>query len=126
MNLIAAIFVVLLFIVLLFALGLVERARDVVAIARESARIMGDTALTDDDKEAAIQKNALRMMKLAGALLFGFAITLLAPIGLVWVVGLTGLVSLDATIGILLRWDFMVAATVVGIAAYYLYVGLKK
>lgn len=126
MNLIAAIFVVAMFVVLVYVLGIVERAREVVAISRESAGVMASKTLGDDDKEAAIQKNTLRLLSLLIRLTVGFAIALVAPIGVVWLVGLSGVVSVETVLAILVRWDFMAAATVFGIAAYFVLAGRKR
>lgn len=113
-----AVVVVGLFVWLVHVLKLVPLAKDAIAISRRSAAIMGDSTLDDDAKETAIQQSAVRLIKLSFLLLVGSAVALAAPMGVIWLLEVVGLVSLDAVVTILLRSDFLVLATVVGIASF--------
>ena len=118
MDLFGAILVVILFVVLVDVLNIVARAREVVVIARESASVMQNPALDDDTKEASIQKNTLRLAYLLLLLVGGFTVSLVAPMAVVWVAELAGLLSLDGVFAMLIRWDFMLGATVFGVVAF--------
>jgi hypothetical protein len=118
MNLAGAVAVVILFIILVYMVGLVRHAREVIAVSRSSMTVLSDASVDDDAKEKALQKSAIRLFSLLVLMLVGTAISLVAPIGVVWLLDLFGIVSLDAVLAILARWDFIVIASLVGVAAY--------
>jgi hypothetical protein len=118
MNLTGAVAVVILFIILIYLVGLVRHAREVIAISRSSMTVLRDASLDDDAKQKAFQKNSIRLFILLVLMLVGTAISLVAPIGVVWLFDRFGIVSLDAVLAILARWDFIVIASLVGVAAY--------
>lgn len=118
MSVIGAVVVVGLFVWLVHVLRLVPLAKDAIAISRRSAAIMRDSTLDDDAKESAMQQSAVRLMKLSFMLLVGSAVALAAPMGVIWLLEVAGLVSLDDVVAILLRWDVLVLATVVGIGSF--------
>lgn len=118
MNVVGAVAVVGLFIWLVHVLKLVPLAADAIAVSRRSAAILRDAALDDDAKEAAMQQGAVRLMKLALLLLIGSTAALAAPIGAVWLLESVGIMSVDGVVGILMRWDFLLLASVVGVGAF--------
>jgi hypothetical protein len=120
MNYVGSIAVVIMFVVLIYLLRLVRQAQEVLAISRDSMGVLRDASLDDEAKERFFQTSAIRLFRLLVLMLVGTAIALLAPIGVIWLLDLAGIVSLDAVLAILVRWDFIVAATVVGIVAYVL------
>jgi hypothetical protein len=123
MNVVGAFAVIGLFIWLVHVLKLVTLAADAIAVSRRSAAVMRDAALDDDAKEAALQQGAVRLMKLALLMLVGSAVALAAPMAAVWLLELAGIMSVDGVVAILLRWDVLLLATVVGIGAF---VALRK
>lgn len=116
--LLAACFLVLGFIFLLYALKLVEHAKLVTQISRQSLEIMGDATLNDDEKEKAMQENAVKLFKLFVILTLGGAVSLLAPAAIIWGIGNFGWISFDAVIHLTLDWRFLIGTTVIGISIY--------
>ncbi len=117
-NVIAAMGVVLLFAALLHATRLVALTREAISVSRQAAAVMRDPALTDDDKEREVQRGTLALFRLLFLLLLGTAVALLVPLALLWLAGGMGWVGFDATMALFVRWDFLLAATAVGVAAY--------
>ena len=103
--------------------GLIPKTAEVLARTRESIAVLKDPQLDDDSKERHMQQNAIVLFKLLGLLLLGSAVALLTPFAIIWLADITGLLSLDSSIDMLLRWDFLLGATVIGFAAYY---GLRR
>jgi hypothetical protein len=118
MNYAGSIAVVIMFVVLIYVLRLVRQAQEVLAISRDSMGVLRDASLDDETKEKFFQTSAIRLFRLLLLMLVGTAIALLAPIGVIWLLDRAGIVSLDAVLAILVRWDFIVAASVVSIGAY--------
>jgi len=118
MNLLGASLVVVLFALLVHVLRLVPRAKEAIVVSRASVDVMRDSALDDDVKEKALQKGAVRLLYLSFVLLTGSTVALAAPLGVIWLLDLLGLLSLETVTATLLRWDFILFATVVGVAAY--------
>lgn len=115
---IAAALAVIVFAVLLHVLGIVARTKTVVAIGRQATATMRDTSLSDRAKEEQMQRSSLQLFRLLALLVFGTLMAIAAPLGLVWLAGLAGLLSLDAVLEIFLRWDFILGSTILGVATY--------
>lgn len=126
MNLLGATLVVVLFAVLIQLFRFVERTRDVLAISRESVETMRSESLTEREKESLIQKNSLQLFRLLGLLLLGSAVALCLPLALVWISEFAGLFSYQGVVDMLLRWDFIIAALFIGVAAYYAMARLNR
>jgi hypothetical protein len=124
MSLIGSILIVVLFMVLLQVLRLVDRAREAIEVSRISMEIMRDASLGDEEKEVGIQRNALRLFRLLFILAFGFALALMAPVGIIWLLDLSGLLSLSAVLALMVRWDFILVTSV--ICVIYIVVVAKR
>lgn len=120
MNIFGSVLIVVLFVVLLRALKLVARSRQVVSLSQESLSIVSDKQLSDDEKEAQLQKHSLALMALFGILVVGSAVALGAPIGVVWGLDKLGMMSFDGVMAVLVSWPFLLASTVLGTGAYIL------
>lgn len=120
MNLLGCLIVILLFVFLIRRLNLVAYVHEVTARSRDAATIFRDPNLSDDEKEARMQKHSLRLLVLFVILVTGSAVALFAPIGVIWLLDLAGLFSLDGVLHTLMRWDFIAATTVLGIAVYFI------
>ncbi len=118
MNLLGATLVVIVFAILVHLLGLVPRTMEVVARSRESTAVLKDPKLDDDAKEKALQGLAMRLFVLLGFLIVGSAVALLAPVGMIWLLDIAGMVSLDGVLDMLQRWEFLIAATILGVGIY--------
>jgi hypothetical protein len=119
-SLVGALAVAGLFVWFVRLFKLVTFAQEAIALSRRAASIVRDAALDDDAKEVAIQQSALRLLKLTLLLLVGSVVAVAAPMAAIWLLDLVGLMSLDSVVAILLRWDFLLLATVLGIGGYVL------
>lgn len=119
MNFLGAVTVIIGFASLIYFFDLVGRTKQAIAISREALETIGDSGMTDLQKERFLQSSSLRLFKLLGQLVVGSVCALFIPLGVVWAGQLGGLVALDAVIEILFRWDFIVGASVVGVVVYF-------
>ena len=117
-DLLGAVLVVVLFVVLLDVLKVVEQARSAIAISRNSMETMRNAELDDDTKERELQKGAIALFRLMLTMLVSFATALVAPMAVVWLLDRAGFMSLDGVSAMLVRWDFMLGATVLGVGLF--------
>lgn len=120
MSLLLAVLVVVAFAVALEALGLPERAREVVRRSGECVHLLRDPSLDDAERERGLQRQAVRLFGLLGILAGGAALALGVPLAAVWLLERAGVASLPGVLEVLERVDFLLAACVVGGAAYFL------
>jgi len=118
MSLLGAILVVVPFSVLIHVFRLVETTKEVINIARQSLETMRNDQLGEDEKEIIAQKNALKLFGLLGVLLAGSVSAILFPLLLIRLSELIGWFSLDGVLIMLQRWDFMIGAVFLGLAAH--------
>ena len=112
----SALFVSLTFVALVRRFGLVTRPLEVVATSRQAYRVLTDSTLNDDVKEAILQQSA---KTLARHFVFTCAASLsavAAPLGVVWVLAAVGLVSLKAVAEALFSWPVLLSGTLLVIA----------
>jgi hypothetical protein len=119
-DVIGASFVVIGFAVLAHYIGLVRWTGEVMHHARRANEVMRDSALDDFAKEKAVQSVAIEMFKLLGLLIVGSIIAVGLPLAVVWLAGAAGILSFDAVMAMLIRWEFLLAATVVGTVVFFL------
>jgi len=103
------------FLVLLRCLGLVNRSRDVLALTRGSLRVIGDEAVDDEVKEAALRRNALLLFRLCGILTVGGAAAVLLPLAVLWGADRLGWMSLAAVMAVAVSWPFLTVSGVVAL-----------
>lgn len=94
--------------------------------ARSANEVLQNSALDDFAKEKAVQSVAIEMFKLLGLLSVGSIIAVALPLALVWLAGAAGILSFDAVMAMLVRWEFLLAATVVGTAVFFLLRRISK
>lgn len=114
MSLFLAVLVVVVFAVVVQWTGVASRASEAVRRARGSYAVVADRSLSDEQKERRLKEEAPRLFGLVGLILGGSALALGLPLGLLWLGDRLGLVSLAAVMAILVRVDFLVAVTGVG------------
>lgn len=102
------------------ASGLVTVATNAGMTARDSLRVMGDASLDDDAKERAVRAASLRLFGAFGSIALRSALTLSAPLAVIWLGDMAGIAEAVATTDFLLRWDVIIGATVIGFAAWAL------
>jgi hypothetical protein len=116
---ISAAFLVLGFVVLLRLLGTVEESGYAVALARRSFRVICSSALSDEAKEAALQKDAKELLRLFLVLTFGGTVALLIPVGLLWVCDRLEWVSLESVFSVAVSPVFLITSGALAVLAFY-------
>ncbi len=102
------------------ALRLVPVALAATHTAQSAMAAMRDPALDDLAREKAMQQASVSLFKAFGSILIRFVLTLIAAAIPVYGADLLGLVSADAVIGWLSRWDVIIGLSVIMIAAWVL------
>ncbi|QIE43980.1 hypothetical protein [Meridianimarinicoccus aquatilis] len=117
---------VLAFLVAFQALGIVAKAREAIETSRQTARVMGDTTLDDDAKEAAVQNAAKTLMIGFGGLVLRIVGILGAAYVPIFLADALGIVPQDTTLGFMLRIDVILASTVIVIAGVWLLARMRR
>lgn len=120
MSLALATIVVVTFAVLLERMNVAASGRAVADRATKSLLVLRDSELTDDEKELALRRDAVHLFGQFGAIVALGLLALLLPLGAVWLLDRAGWASMTDVLDVLGRVDFLVAATAIGTAAYYL------
>jgi len=121
---IGAAFLVVCFVVLVRIFGLVEKSKLVVSIARRSLGVIRSTSQDDKAKEVALQRDAMQLFGMFFILSFGGAAAVLLPMGLVWLGGLLGFISLESVLEVALSPVFLIISGV--FAIFVLCLGQKR
>jgi len=121
-----ATFLVVAFIWLLFAFRVPAHLKRVMAVSQEAAKVMGDPNATDDEKEKTAQKSSGQLFGLFLLLVLTFAGALLVPAGVLWLLDVVHLLSLQRVIAVSMSVGFLVTATVVGCAVSFLLPKLRS
>lgn len=119
MTVLAAALVVVAFAVLIERMHVAAEAREVANLAADALAVLRDPHIGDDTKEQALRRTSLRLFGLSGRIVALSLSALFLPVGAVWVLDAAGLMRLSDVLGILGRLDFLLAATVVGTASYF-------
>lgn len=105
------------FVILIQLLGLTEKSRDVVRIARHSMKIIRSSRLSDEQKESKLQKNSQKLFGLFFILAFSGAIAILIPLALLWLGDRLGWLSLSASLNTTLSPPFLILSSILVIIA---------
>ena len=105
---------------LLVRLGLVERARRINLIVKQSAATTADRSLSDLQKEQALRQNSLALFGLFGKITLGLLLALGLPTLLVRLVAYTHLWSFDEVIATSVSWPFLLAGFAIFVAVILL------
>ena len=122
MPLLGALIVVLGFLGLAKALGLLERNFRVIAVTRSALSVIGDRSLDDLQKETALQQKARELLVLFFSIIGISLIALGVPLGAVWALDALNLLSFQAVIATLTSAWFILA----GVGVSLLYFLLKR
>ncbi len=114
---IGAVYLVLGVVVLLRLFGLVEKSGDVVNVARGAFVVILNSALSDEAKEAALQRDAKQLLRLFLALAFGGAAAVLLPVGLLWVCDRVGWISLESVFSVAVSPVFLITIGALAVLA---------
>ncbi len=121
--LIAAIFLVAAFICLIRIFHLVEKTRDVIAISRESMETVRSPILGDDEKEKALQKNAVALLLLFLILAAGGGAAFFIPIGVLWICEQLGWLSIQSVFSVVVSPVFLITSGVASVFALFVWRG---
>lgn len=116
----AATFVVVAFLGIVRCLGVRSRAAEVVRQVRSAVAVLRDKARTDVEKERALRAHALALFVLAILLAALVGLAVAVPFGAIALLDLAGVVTMGAVLDLTLRADFLLGATLLGIAAFAL------
>lgn len=115
MTWIAAVFLVLAFLVLLQFLRVPARVGEIQRVGREALRTIRDTALRDADKEKAMRAGSLRLFTLFLAIAAATVFALLVPAGVVWLLAAADLVVFEEVLDRTLSWQVLAFASIAGL-----------
>ena len=118
MNVFGATVMVILFAILLHVLGLVQTTKQVVAISQAASSTLRNTLLSDAEKERLMQQSSIQLFRLLAVLILRTAVALVAPLAVIWLLQLAGILTVEGVLRMLARWDFIIAASILGILVY--------
>lgn len=124
MAYVGAIIVVTLFLVLVKVFRLVDKSSQVIKIAQSAALMLLDNNISDRQKETAMQAYARELLTLFLVITGASVAALLAPFGLIWLMELAEVITIEAVNEVLLSWQF-IAATVI-LSGIYLWITNKN
>jgi hypothetical protein len=103
----AAFGLVVAFVLLARAFGLTERSRQVLETTRASMAVMRADSMSDAQKEAALQSNALALFRAFFVIAGGLAAAMLLPAAALWIVDRLGWLSFDRVLAVSLSPAFL-------------------
>ena len=112
----AADFLVIAFLMILSTLRVVPRAGEVLLRSRAAVAELRSTTLTDEEKERAMRVHSGRLLGLFLVLSGSVLVAVAVPAGVVALLDLAGVLSLDQVLDRLASWQLLVAGTVLGVA----------
>jgi hypothetical protein len=108
---------VLVFVICFRLLDVVPKVRAVIGATRRAQGIISSKSLTDEEKEAAVQRAAIAMTGSLVAILGRVALCVLVPTVTVWLGAQSGAYSTADALVAASSWTFIVASSAVMIAA---------
>ncbi len=92
--------------------AIIAAARRALSLAGGATGVMRDNTLSDDEKEAAVQRDALSMLRASGSIFWRVAATLICAIAPIYVLDLIGFVDAGQVFAFLARPDVIIGASV--------------
>ncbi len=108
-----------LFLVVFWRAGIMDVAREAIAIARGAAATVRAPDLDDLAREQAVQAAALRLLMLSSILILRSLLALAAAFVPILLCDWVGLAPMTATLGFMERWDVIAVATLAICAGYW-------
>ncbi|WP_375687576.1 sulfotransferase [Pseudooceanicola sp. LIPI14-2-Ac024] len=99
----------------LWKLAIVGIARSAIGAATDGVSSMLDSELDDDQKEVAVRRAGLSLIRSAFDIFWRFAVALAAAAAPIFLADLVGLVSADAVIDLMLSWEYILIVSVLAI-----------
>ena len=115
-----AAFIVIAFVIFLRLFGLVDKSREVINTSRRSLGVIRSASLTDDEKEAELQKNAKRLFHLFFMIISRGVVAAFLPLGCLWLCDKIELISLASTLDIAMSIPFLVGSCILVILVFWI------
>lgn len=120
MNFVLALLVVVGFAVALESFNLPAHSQTVWQRSKTCLEVLRDRSLEDREKEMRLREQALHLFRLLGLLVGGSVLALGPSLFVVWLLEQVGVGSLQGTLTVLERIDFLASVTCVGLLGYLL------
>ena len=111
---------ILAFVRVFWKAGVVPAAQKAIATASHAGKVMSSKELDDEVKEKEVQKAAIGLLGSVGSITIRSVLSLVSAAVPIYGAEAAGLVSADAVIDFLSRWDVIIIVSVVMIAGYLL------
>ena len=111
---------ILAFVRVFWKAGVVPAAQKAIATASHAGKVMSSKELDDEVKEKEVQKAAIGLLGSVGSITIRSVLSLVGAAVPIYGAEAAGLVSADAVIDFLSRWDVIIIVSVVMIAGYLL------
>jgi hypothetical protein len=111
---------VAIFALALWGLGIVRAGAGVLAVARGAVAALRDPKLDDAAREAAVQRASLQLFGAFFSILARSALALLLSFAPIWLADTAGVVTSEAVLVYLSRWDIILVVSIVMLAGYRL------
>ena len=115
MSWVAALFVLVAFLVLVRVLRIPDRTTQIMRRGRLAAADLKNPKLDEREKERAVQAHAVRMFLMFLVISGCFLVALAVPLGIVALLELGGVVDSQAVLEVSVSWEFLIVALVIGI-----------
>jgi hypothetical protein len=106
----SALFLALTFVALARRLGLFTRPFEVAATSQQAYRVLTDSTLNDDVKEAMMRQSATALVRQFVFISAASLVAVAAPLAVVWVLAALGLVPLKGVVEALLSWQILLSS----------------
>lgn len=111
-SFLGALFMLFGFLLALKIFKLIDKSKEVLSLSRMAHSDIRNPAMTDDEKEIALQSHARRLFVLFFIITIGLFSGLFVPFGLLWGAEQFGLIAVGEVIDVALSWQFLVGSTV--------------
>lgn len=120
MVLIGGIIIAAGFVFCLKLFGVIERSRKVIEVSKSSLAVVRDTNLTDLQKEKTLQTNAKELLLSFILITAGSAAALIVSFGIIWLMELAGLLTVNEVIELTLSLEFIAASIILSVAIFWI------
>lgn len=118
---IAGIGVAVVFVLLLKVFKVIAHSTAALTVSKQVMRVLNDASLTDIEKEKAMQKFSLTLLKHFVLILLGSLAALALPTATLWGASTADLLSLDDVITTTLSWQFITASAVLTVLRFVVF-----
>ncbi len=112
MTIFAAALAIAAFLAAFRSFAIVGAARQALALAASATGVMRDKTLSDDEKEAAVQRAALSMLRASGSIFWRVAATLICTVAPIYALDIIGFADAGQVLAFLARPDVIISASI--------------